>query len=132
MTAPVLFGLYGLRSDAVHWSDIAAALSIGLAVAALIGLFLVVFHARRSGHGLARRITAAKSLPDADRAMVLCGLLRELTEHCAPGDATWQDRAIGAFSLDPVLAGPLKDLYRPGPSPDPDLLERKLLDLVRQ
>lgn len=132
MTDPVLSGLYGLRPDAVHWSDIAAALSIGLAVAALIGLLLLAFRVRRSGHGLARRITAARTLPDVDRAMVLCGLLRELTEHRAPGDTEWQDRAIGAFALESALAGPLKDLYRPGPGPDPDLLERKLLALVRQ
>lgn len=132
MTDPLLSGLYGLRLEAVHWSDLAAALSIGLAVAALIGLLLLAFRSRRSGHGLARRIAVSRTLPDADRAMVLCGLLRELTDRRAPGDTEWQDRAIGAFSLDTALAEPLKDLYRPGPGPDPDLLERKLLALVRQ
>ena len=132
MTDPALSGLYGLRPDAVHWSDTVAALSIGLAVAGLIGFLLLVSRSKRPGHRLVRRITAARVLPDADRAMVLCGFLREITDRRAPGDAAWQDRAVDTFGLDVVLAGPLKDLYRPGPGPDPDLLERKLLALVQQ
>lgn len=132
MADPVLSGLYGLRVDPFAWSDVAAALSIGLAAAGLIGLFVQLFRRLPRAKSAAARIVAARALPDADRAMVLCGVLKDLTDRRAPGGAAWYERAVNTFNLDPVLAASLADLYRPGPAPDPEVLETALLELVRQ
>ena len=132
MADPVLSGLYGLRFDPLVWSDVAAALSIGLVVAGLIGLFVQLFRRLPRSNPAEARILAARALPDMDRAMVLCGVLKELTDQRAPGGTVWYERAVKVFNLDPTLAATLADLYRPGPAPDPEVLEGTLLELVRR
>lgn len=127
-----LSGLYGLRVAPLGWAEVAAALALGLLIAWLIGSAVMAFRARPRPEQLPMCIAAARALPAVDRSMVLCGLLKELTERQAPGAGPWSQRAVAAFGIDRETARRLADLYRPGPLPDPELLERAVLTASRR
>lgn len=131
MPDPALQGLYGLRPPSPGWDDVLAALAIGLILAGLIGVLALAFRKRPRPPTMHQAITRARALPSADRSLVLAGLLRELTDRRVPGPAPWGERAV-KLGLDRDSAARLGQLYRPGPAPDPDALERVLLAAGRR
>lgn len=130
MPDPALGGLYGLRDLPLGWAELIAAVALGLLLAGLLALSATLFRKRSGPPPLARQIIAARRLAPDGRAIVLTGLLRDLTNQTAPGPAPWPERAARHFGLDADTATALADLYRPGNGPDPDALERTLLKAV--
>lgn len=129
MPDPALEGLYGLKTYAFGWTELIAALALGVLLAILIGVIVHVFR-RRSVPDM-NRLAAVSDLPDDARAVVLAGLLREETERLAPGDRPWTDRAAERFRLDDATVRQLSDLYRPGARLDPEPLYQALKSLER-
>lgn len=130
MDDAVLNGLYGLRTAPIGWAELLAATALGGLLAILIAAALIQLR-RPKGTAAQDRIVEARQLPTQARAMVLIGLLREMTDQQAPGDAPWPDRARDHFGLDNDLATRLSSLYQPGTCPDPERLEQALLAAER-
>lgn len=122
--AAILAGLHGLREAAPVWPDVAAALAAGLVLTTVPWLVLSLFQARPSRPDIRARIIGARLLPDAERAAALAGLLREMTDGAAPGEAPWATRAAMRFGLDRDRLDRLREeLYRPAGPADIEELE---------
>ncbi|MEM1299098.1 MAG: hypothetical protein AAGH68_07430 [Pseudomonadota bacterium] len=126
--ADVLSGLYGLRETGLGIVDIATAFGLGLLLAGIFGIAFGLLRVQKTRDPLSLRIAAACSLAEPERAASMAGLLRELTDREAPGEADWIIRAARHFDLDPAMLSRVRaELYKPGRSPDAETLERALV-----
>lgn len=126
--ADILSGLHGLRETAPGLMDLLAALGMGLLAAAGLLFLFRFFQSVERPHDVTLRLAAMRSLPGPERIAGLAALLRELTDHAAPGEADWTVRASRQFDLDIRMLGRVKaGLYAPGPPPEPDALEQAVM-----
>ena len=103
--ADILAGLHGIRLPGAEVADLLLAVALGLAAAGLVtALALAALRARPGRMSGADRLEAARALPGPERAVALVRLLREAGR--------------------PLPDGAAEALYRPGPGPDLDALER--------
>lgn len=131
MDEEILAGLHDLRMIPIDGFEIVAAVALGLLIAGTLGIVFLMFRKAPKPDALESRIALARKLPDAQRTLALAGLLKDLTDQKTPGAAPWPERAERAFDLDARCVNLLKQLYEPGALPDPDAIERAVLNAER-